>query len=381
MQLRKIVRRFAMLSNEFLFVVFIVFAIRDVTSSVWRHDEADASLKLMTRDKRTGRIFVAGINSIYMLDSLLNLIASIRTGPLREACPDVEVECSNDVVTDNHPRILLLTPDNRHLLFCGSIKHGICSVYNSTDLGLVQELNSSNVLNHVGGDKGTVGFFSKDSTFYSATTYDGRPNQLLPKSLSARILDESVTTGFDFEYLHQGPMNSFVSGIDIDPTHRLDYLVEYVDAFEHRGFTYFITIQREALHDFNYHTRLARVCQGDDGCFSYTELELVCRKRNGVTSFYNVAQAARLAKAGFELAQKFGYDRDDDILFIVFGRSEDSSFSAKPDFGSGLCFYSMNDIRKEFTQNQKLCYQGIGRVLPWINHLEPKCKPNVSSLI
>ena len=87
---------------------------------------------------------------------------------------------------------------------------------------------------------------------------------------------------------------------------------------------------------------------------------------------YNIAQAAYLVvKEG---------DRSNDRIYIAFGRSNATSPShADEAAGSGVCSYSMANVRKEFTSVQKTCFRGRGKTLAWINGSSAKCVFNVSS--
>jgi len=62
-----------------------------------------------------------------------------------------------------------------------------------------------------------------------------------------------------------------------------DFMFRFVTGFEHSGFVYFVTVQREypAAPQSSLVTRLVRLCPRDVAFQSYTELTLQCRPLTG----------------------------------------------------------------------------------------------------
>ena len=331
-------------------------------------------------------VFVAGRNTLYKFDENLNFVNMDYTGPELDSvsCDPRDVHCEGAVMMDNDAKVLEIDPASHHLLHCGSLKQGLCSVYSMSILNKTQVLAASNRVNYAGGKAEVVSFFGhwglgtgEVNTIWLANTYDGRPLFLSNKALSARQISKSKEGYFNMSYVYESPQKA--TAIDIDRQWKQQYIVKYIYGFEHDGFAYFVTIQRENIDEnTNYQTKLVRVCQNDTGFYSYTELELTCRKKNGITTFYNIAQGASLSPIGDDMASKFALPTNEDALYVIFGKSEDNSPDPLREYGSGMCVYTMSQIRNFFTRAQKDCYLGYGRLSPWINAAEPSCENYVS---
>ncbi|ELU12320.1 hypothetical protein CAPTEDRAFT_63900, partial [Capitella teleta] len=320
-------------------------------------------------DVDSGDVFVAGKNTLYKLDENLNFVNMQLTGPYEDhiTCDARrDDECDVAEITDNDARVLEINPTSRHLVLCGSLKQGLCSMYSMSFLNKSQDLPVSNPVNYAGGRAGVSSFYghwgshSADvDTLWLANTYDGRPPQLATPALSARRLVKLSDGTFNMTYAHEDAGRS--TSIRFDPLWLTNYLVKYIYGFEHGGFTYFVTIQRENTElTTNYQTKLVRVCQEDTGFDSYAELELTCRKKNGVTTFYNIAQAASLSPIGEEMAKKFALHAREDALYVILGKSLENSSESHAEYGSGMCVFTMSKIREAFTTEQRYCYQGFG---------------------
>lgn len=336
-------------------------------------------------------VFVAGRNTLYKLDENLNVLGMHRTGPFMDSIncnpADTENDCVNEILTDNDAKVLQIHPSSHHLLFCGSLKQGICSMYSMRSFNRTQELSLENGVNYAGGRAEVASFFGHwglhtgdTDTLWLANTYDGRPLPLSLNALSAKRINHFPDGSFDMSYAYQDEDAGVKTAIDIHETWRSDYIIKYIYGFEHDGFAYFLTIQRESTEkEFNYHTKLVRVCQNDTAFRSYTELELACRKKNGITTFYNIAQAASLSPIGDDMASKFALKVNEDALYVILGKSVGFSPDADPAYGSGMCVYTMSQIKQAFMQAQKDCYLGSGRLIKWIIPAEPKCNAYVSN--
>lgn len=165
------------------------------------------------------------------------------------------------------------------------------------------------------------------------------------------------------------------STIDLsDEGRRYDFRYDFIYTFEHSGFVYFVTVQRKnTSSNVPYVTKLARVCRGDHGFYSYTEVELGCNSPRLDVS-YNIALAADLAVNEA--------DRSKDRLYVAFGRSPTTSTKqADEASGFGVCSYDMSEMRRHFTYAQKVCFRGRGRTFAWINGSSTKCLFNVSTFV
>ena len=347
---------------------------------------------------RFGNVYIAGRNVLYKLTDGLRLIDHVKdqvlTGPVRDGlscAPGSGSNCRSAVLTDNNAVILEPFPEGDYLLFCGSVNQGLCSVYPMADLGNEHRLDANNVANLIGNRKSAVAFFGQGNPMFSTNhavyvgmSHDGRPMQYSPKAVSAREIKQDQSDSrfmYNISFAYE-VNNNVVSGIDIDSGHKEDYIVNYIYGFEHEGFSYFVTVQRQDLITEKYTTKLVRVCQKDPRFYSYTEVEISCRKAELHSTFYNIAQAAYLSPVGEELASKFSFEDGEQVLFVAFGKAGGAGGTGDDDsanrtFGHGICMYTMSDIRKNFQDTQKSCYNGFGSLLPWINRDSPRCRIDV----
>lgn len=355
---------------------------RGSLSSAVRYWDSRSDLELVT--VAAGDVFVAATNLVYKLDRLLKRPKnSTKIFAASASCRSSSGYCAPlDMKVTNRPKIFEIIPDNENrLLLCGSDRNGLCSVVDM-DTTSRMELNSSNPVNYAGGKKNVFAFFSKSlpgGVLYVANSYDGRPANVSASAISARILKRpQAERSFEFSFCHQNDSNhSLISAIEITLSRRSTYIVQYIYGFEYKGFTYFVTLQRQSLiSDSEYETKLVRVCQKDDGFSSYTELQISCEKSTGV--FYNIPLAAYLSTPGKELQRTLKLLPGEMALFVVFGKAMNDEPDADAKGGSVMCIYSMNEAVKHFVAAQRDCYRGVGRILPWINPDEPMCMMNVS---
>lgn len=343
----------------------------------------------ITQD-RYGNVYVGGTNILLKLSDGLRLHDRIHdkvyTGPERDGLdcsPDAGSNCRNAISTDNDAIILEAFPgEDYYLLFCGSVKQGLCSVYAMADLTNKHPLDGTNIANLIGNRKSAFAFFGQGNphigsdakhTLYVGMSYDDRPKQYSPIALSAREIKQDPNGKYLYNISYAHEANGLVSGTDIDSGHKEDYIVKYVYGFEHEGFSYFVTVQREDLISKRYTTKLVRVCQADPLFYSYTEVEISCRKAELHSTFYNIAQTAYLSSVGEELAKEFSFADGEQVLFVAFGKADSDQDTANSTYGHGICMYTMSDIRKKFKDTQVNCYRGFGDVLPWINSDSPRC--------
>ncbi len=335
----------------------------------------------------SGNLYVAGTNVIYKLSSGLILRDRYHTGPVKDGwqCPpDSGFNCADATLLDNEAVILEAFPEGRYLLFCGTVKQGLCSVYSMENLQARHAMDPSNIVNLIGNRKSAVAFFGQGNpdfadpdghTLYVGMSHDNRPVQFSPKSVSSREIKQVSNGRYNMSFTFNAMGQA--SAIDIDESHKQNYIVRYVYGFEHEGFSYFVTVQREDLITGRYVTKLVRVCQGDPKFYSYTEVEISCRKAELHPTFYNIAEAAYLSPVGEELASKFNFPANEQVLFVAFGKGDDMQDKANSSYGHGICMYTMKDVRKEFLKAQLKCYQGYGSTLPWISRIAPQCQFDV----
>nr|XP_006820955.1 PREDICTED: plexin-A2-like [Saccoglossus kowalevskii] len=73
---------------------------------------------------------------------------------------------------------------------------------------------------------------------------------------------------------------------------------------------------------------------------------------------YNLAQDAYVSKVGEDLSETMGIGSKDDVLFVVFAKSNRDS--TVPTNESALCFYTLKKIIRKFTSGIQQCFNGVG---------------------
>jgi len=196
-------------------------------------------------------------------------------------------------------------------------------------------------------------------------------------TLAALVLEQETldnsSSSFSLRYRAVG--DDFRSGIRLRSGVRTRQVVDgydgprYIYAFDHGRFAYFIFLQ--PTFDGSVETRLARVCIDDDVFQSYAELVVLCRRRPTFQTYFKTAVTAVVAPMGATLARRLGEHVADDprALYIAMGDKDE---------GYGICVYPLTDVRHEFTQAQRDCYGGRGRILASVDADERRCTKDVS---
>lgn len=324
-------------------------------------------LNHLALDRRTGRIYVGGVNRIVQLDSSLNLEECVITGPKRDSpqchasgCNSPEIETA---LMDNTNKILLLDAEHDYLIACGSLFQGACTKYPSANvsapakfvpISIAANDERSSTYAFIGPEQ--YNQWKPSNVLYVGTTFtnNGDYREDVP-AISSRNLET-----FDFALISFSQQ----SLLKIDVKYRDHFLVRYVYGFNSSDFAYFVIVQKQShlpgQEEYGYVTRLARVCINDANYDSYTEVTLQCLvKESGekekVTN-YNLVQDVKIAAAGEELAASLGIKAGDTILAASFSPSR--GITNEPQSQSALCIYSMRDIEVKFNENIHMCFNG-----------------------
>ena len=370
---------------SFIFVnIPVCYTINIRTFDTFLNDKVNTTLHKITVNYEKNFIYVGAVNYLKSLDGNLNSKSpQLTTGPYSGE--------------DNVVKVLAFNKEDGYVLFCGSIKNGLCSVHSPIDLKTLPQgtMKVNNNLNLLGGKKDVIAFFGEHkheflnkSVLYVAQSYDKRPLSMSPRVLSSRYVQyspENTKNKYSLQYLVDNSREGIKSGIDLDPVVKPTFDIRYVYGFEYEGFTYYLKVQPTMIATPEYYTtRLARTCQNDPGYYSYTEIELNCMSnnnlfiRNSGSQLYNMAQAAYLGEIGVEFAERFSMSPEEKVLYVAFWKSYDQSAEIDKSKGSIVCLYSMTKIKTAFTEVQKECYRGTGRILAWINEKTPSCERQVS---
>ncbi|XP_054708062.1 plexin-A2-like [Uloborus diversus] len=291
-----------------------------------------------------GDVYVGGQDTLFHLDLGLGLRARVSTGPALDSpeCPPPPAPCPdvNRTVAHDRNRILLLTPEGRMLLNCGTLYQGMCRLHKADGIASSILVGSPNeTVNFVSGRGSTVAFWGSvgnGSALYAASTYDDRPPSVEPRLR----LQEAPPP-------REG---------------RIRLPVDYISGFTHGDYAYFLTTQPVSGESTAYETRLARVCQRDPKFFSYTEVPLACRL-GGQPYLYNLASSAHLGVASAALRNRLKLGRSGEaVLFVAFvsalpehGRTVDERR------GSVICSFPLAAVETAFANATRDCSKGEPR--------------------
>ena len=303
----------------------------------------DVNLQLLLRDPASGFLFAAATNALYKFDAELNLLGEVKTGPVEDSidCDPAHLDsCQNLELKQNEAKVFLLNPVvPSTLVFCGSVKQGLCAYVNKTSFKELRYFPADNKYNFVGGNLSTTAFFSSNATevdgaeglpLYVAMEYDNRPFELWPEMFSSRRLHYDASNGTMWLTLTQdGPKGR--SALDLPEERLLMHPVKQVMGFEYENFVFFLNIQYLNLDSSDYHppmvTRLTRFCRDDPTFASTVDLKLNTRKEDPRKSYssssegpyFNIAVDAHLRNVTQEFIEKYSLQESNTpVLFIYF---------------------------------------------------------------
>lgn len=390
---------------KYLFWLYLIFFL--ITSSSSKHSHSSSlessitssystlnkniNFTHVTVDSITGRIYLGATNWLYQFNSDLEIEVEVKTGPVQDSLYCSPSDCSgvrsNQIKpTKNVNKVLLIDPNSRMLIVCGSVHQGSCQlralddISRSGDLVEVPVAANDENLSTV-GFVGPAHYFNDkpESVFYVAATFTGAgPYRELVPAISARSLEQGPRL---FNIIEKSFNDN--GKVEISSNIRDYYLVKYIYGFSSGEFIYFATVQRKShlrtLEEWGHVTRLARVCASDAGFHSYSEMTIRCTS-NGID--YNILQDAIVIKTGSTLAENLGIARDSDVFFGVFVASKDHT--TKLSKSSAVCAFSLKDIENKFIENIHLCYNGsvLNRNMDYIAGSINECpETGVSRLI
>ncbi|KAF4532612.1 hypothetical protein B566_EDAN013517, partial [Ephemera danica] len=313
-------------------------------------------------DRSTGRVYVAGVNHLIQLNAGLREEVMVATGPRADSklchasgCNSPEIETS---LTNNANKVLVLEPESRTLIACGSLSQGACEKYKLSNISespeflprsIVANDETSSTYAFIGPEHYSP--WRRSNVLYVGTTFTnhGDYRDDVP-AISSRDLDSLELAELSL---------SKQSAIYIDVKYRDQFLVKYVYGFNASDFTYFVVVQKQShlpdQEELGYVSRLARTCINDANYESYTEVTLQCVSRDGSIN-YNLIQDAKVMRAGTELSLSFGLQPEEPILVGVFGPSRGITSESQP--SSAMCVYSLRDIETKFNENIHMCFNG-----------------------
>uniref|UniRef100_A0AAR2KZB5 Sema domain-containing protein n=1 Tax=Pygocentrus nattereri TaxID=42514 RepID=A0AAR2KZB5_PYGNA len=327
-----------------LFLVWSVSA--ESVSGEFLEFSTDMPINNVVQDPATGLLYLGAVNAIYQLDASLKLEARAVTGPKKDArscTPPVSTCVTTELKdTNNINKLLLVHPTNRSLIVCGSVYRGICSLLNLNNVNeQIYYSDSKGERTYAASIDENVSVVGVMATFQLKDDPDKKPFDVFligkgygghednPKLITTRIL-ENYKEWVVFESIVEA---SPVQAIPYPPL----YQHQFRFAFKDTGFVYFLFSR--TLGGAENFTFVSRLCEKDEGYYSYTELQLSCRK-NGVQ--YNKVQAAYITEPGKELA-------------LASRDGEDATDSA-------LCMYPLKRINERVEDILNACYTENGKI-------------------
>lgn len=341
------------------------------------------SFEKMVLDRLNKRLFVAAENMLFELDEeTFQDIKSAVTGPKMDnvQCPMhiLGTPCQALVSTNSYCKALLIDKHNDVLIYCTSLFQGICIKYNPEtleELPKEQQIHKAIVANNATAS--TFAFIAPSSlkddnnhqldAMYVGVEYTekGWKRTRVPAFSSLRL--------DNFE-LVKDDISLYKTMINAENNVKGTFPIHYKYGFGSEGFSYMITVQKESTDASreSYISKIFRVCQKDERFVTYAELRLECRHQG---TLYNLTQTAYLGKAGTNLARELNIPMAEPVLYVTFSKGPPRS--AEPNRGSAICVYPMRYVRKQFTENFRNCFQGIGNTGP-AHFFKPNACTNLS---
>ncbi|QQP35343.1 PlexinBlike, partial [Caligus rogercresseyi] len=312
---------------------------------------------------KTGRrIFLGGTNSLTELNWSLEPIHVVSTGPEEDSPLCHASGCSPEQnvsrrLTDNVNKALVFDPENRALIYCGSLHQGSCLKYDALNISSNPEFipeavaandDSSSTFAFIGPQR--YNRWGHGNVLYVGTTFTARGDYRhdVP-AISSRNLH-------DLRYAESNIAKQSLLRIDVK--YRDRFLVDYVYGFNTSEHIYFINVQKKSHlpgEDENekYVTRLARICISDANYDTYTEITLECSYKG---QDFNIVRDITFIQAPI-LGESMGYSRNDSLLMGLFAKDMEPTRGNE----SALCIYSMESIETQFEENLHKCFNGSMR--------------------
>ncbi|KAI5100170.1 plexin-B2 precursor, partial [Silurus meridionalis] len=325
----------------------------------------------VVQDPATGRVYLGAVNAIYQLDAFLKLEAKAETGPKKDArscTPPVSTSTcmSADLKdTNNVNKLLLVHSANGSLIACGSVYRGICSLLNLSNVNQqIYYSDSKGERTYAASIEDSVSVVGIVATFQFKDDPEKKPFNVFlvgkgygsqednPKLITTRIL-ENYKEWVVFESIVEA---SAVQAIPFAPKYQHQFRFVFKDS----GFVYFLFSRTQGGTDNKNFTFVSRLCENDEGYYSYTELQLNC-SANGI--HYNKVQAAYVTEPGKELARTMLNSGSygtitvwDKVLFIVATPDRENATD------SALCMYPLKRINERVEDILSACYTDYGKI-------------------
>lgn len=346
-------------------------------------------------------LFIGSTNSIYHVDSNLNIIQSLTIGP---------VDGVDNVVT-----LMLVHPDpDKPVLFwCGSVGSGLCHVTllsnlhagdyldeqyftdiledlfqrdQITDKGRVSLLEAG-LFGHLGTQGARAIFVDISSneqlstvtrTKYSllaSSVYDpSRQERELPMLGLYSIL-QSPNRDYFIKPIVINPVTSAYSWISISEQIAHRYPVHHMSMFDEAEYVYMVTIQRQNISSspLPFQTRVARFDKYQLKFQKYIEVPVECK---GSNHDHNIGMDAHIGEAKGMLAGKLEVQQGERILFMLQGESSDADEYPTANSAT-VCAISLSELNDHMDREERRCHRGNGNIVEWYKGYETNCETMV----
>uniref|UniRef100_A0A0K2UN22 PlexinBlike [Acyrthosiphon pisum] n=1 Tax=Lepeophtheirus salmonis TaxID=72036 RepID=A0A0K2UN22_LEPSM len=375
--------------REILFILVVFWSLSEGVYPPRRFSHPGLSHLVIPRKGRY--LYVGGTNSLSQLNWELEVKNSLNTGPKQDSplCHASGCESGLNVstpLTDNVNKALVYDPENRKIIYCGSLHQGSCWKYEaqniSKDPSFIPEAVAANdehssTYAFIGPQR--YNRWGHGNVLYVGTTFTARGDYRhdVP-AISSRNLH-------NLRYAESNIAKQSLLRIDVK--YRDRFLVKYVYGFNTSDHIYFITVQKKSHlpgEDANekYVTRLARICISDANYDTYTEITLECNHRG---ELFNIVKDIEFIESERpSLSDQLSLSTNDSILMGLFSKEGRMQEDGKV-YGneSALCVYSVANIEQQFEENLHKCFNGSMRYrnMEYISGpiQEGKC-PNIGTM-
>ncbi len=291
----------------------------------------------------TGDVYLGASNTLVHLNSSYQ---EIKTESTFIECPDgVDRE---DCI--NHNKLLVIHyGSTEKLITCGNYNGGRCQIRETSNIEMYYESESSIDKVAAPGDLSTVytiapgritGMVINEEMLYVGAT---DPDKTQVPVYSRRRLNDN-----------RAEILSYPQYNDLDLITG-SFTVNFKDAFDFNGFTYFVTNQLfDISASVDMHSdvisKVNRVCQDSSHLDSFADVVMECKDSTNGDN-YNLIQAVHLTTVG---SDSLNINPNEQILIGLFAQSvSPTEFTAAN--RSALCIFNLDDVEMKFLQALVAC--------------------------
>ena len=314
-------------------------------------------------DKRNDRIYLAATNAIYIRTASLQAVTKISIGPRNDSLmcpPDPNEQCtcpsSNDSVTEGCVRTLMDTTvktmlldrngEDDMLIICTDRYYGSCSKIFLRNYRLDENFYIPVVSNSLIGEAIMLAP-NNDGQVFVATSRDINSGLRSYKDQSHLISKRRLE---DFSLSVYELNSGITSLLNVRPDIRDSFPVEFVYGFTHGEHSFFMGVRNNV--DNRPKTFISRLCNADDTCRSYVELELACEENERLV-------AATYADMGLQLATELEKPSDGKYIYGLFTAVGTDGIGIPANSSQTyVCIFDVNEVILNMNTAIQLCNQG-----------------------